>query len=254
MKHRLLSSLAFLFAVTALSAAEPLRVFIRANASNRGQEVHAHPRFLGEWTKLLTERGMKVDGGLELPTAAQLAQTDVLVMYAQDGGGFPVEQRAGLDAYLKRGGGLVVIHTATVPTKSIPDNSEHWKSVIGGSWVHGTTRWLEGKMSLYYVDRTHPITTGVANFDLDDEIYYDMDLSPDARVLAAAYTPNMAANRRNQKNAQPASGKITVYDLAPQIWTYERTLAGGQPYRAFVSIPGHKFATVSYTHLRAHET
>ena len=58
MKHRLLSSLAFLFAVTALSAAEPLRVFIRANASNRGQEVHAHPRFLGEWTKLLTERGM----------------------------------------------------------------------------------------------------------------------------------------------------------------------------------------------------
>ena len=251
MKHRLLSSLAFLFAVTALSAAEPLRVFIRANASNRGQEVHAHPRFLGEWTKLLTERGMKVDGGLELPTAAQLAQTDVLVMYAQDGGGFPVEQRAGLDAYLKRGGGLVVIHTATVPTKSIPDNSEHWKSVIGGSWVHGTTRWLEGKMSLYYVDRTHPITTGVANFDLDDEIYYDMDLSPDARVLAAAYTPNMAANRRNQKNAQPASGKITVYDLAPQIWTYERTVDGGKPYRAFVSIPGHKFATFNMPHYRA---
>mgnify|MGYP003352799451 CR=1 FL=1 len=50
-----------------LSAAEPLRVFIRANASNRGQETHAHPRFLGEWIKLLTERGMKVDGGLERP-------------------------------------------------------------------------------------------------------------------------------------------------------------------------------------------
>ncbi|NBV21275.1 MAG: hypothetical protein EBS05_05055 [Proteobacteria bacterium] len=255
MKHRLLSSLTpailgLWLATFTLSAAEPLRVFIRANASNRGQEVHAHPRFLGEWTKLLTERGMKVDGGLELPTAAQLAQTDVLVMYAQDGGGFPVEQRAGLDAYLKRGGGLVVIHTATVPTRSIPDNAEHWKSVIGGSWVHATTRWLEGKMSLYYVDRTHPITADTANFDLDDEIYYEMDLSPDARVLAAAYTPNIAANRR-QKNSPPPGNKINVYDLAPQIWTYERTLEGGKPYRAFVSIPGHKFATFAMPHYRA---
>jgi putative membrane-bound dehydrogenase-like protein len=106
-------------------------------------------------------------------------------------------------------------------------------------------------MNLYYVDRTHLITSGVANFDLDDEIYYDMDISPEARVLAASYTPNMAANRRNQKNAQPERGKITVYDLAPQIWTYERTIEGGQPYRAFVSIPGHKFATFNMPHFRA---
>ncbi|MBM3876750.1 MAG: c-type cytochrome [Verrucomicrobia bacterium] len=235
-----------------LNAAEPLRVFIRANASNRGQEVHAHPRFLGDWTKLLTDRGMKVEGGLELPTAGQLAQTDVLVMYAQDGGGFPPGPlRDGLDAFLKRGGGLVVLHTATVPTRSIPDNSAHWKSVIGGSWVHGSTKWLEGPMALYYVDRTHPISAGTANFDLDDEIYYDMDLSPDARVLAAAYTPNMSESRRNQKNAQPAKGKVTVYDLAPQMWTYERALDGGKPYRAFVSIPGHKNATFNLPHYRA---
>ncbi|MFA6546221.1 MAG: PVC-type heme-binding CxxCH protein, partial [Limisphaerales bacterium] len=243
--------LALLFATATLSAAEPLRVFIRGGQPNRGQEVHAHPRFLGEWTKLLTERGMKVDGGLELPTAAQLAQTDVLLMYAQDGGGFPVDQRAGLDAFLKRGGGLVVLHTASVPTRSIPDNAEHWKSVIGGSWVHGTTKWLEGKMSLYYVDRTHPISQGTANFDLDDEIYYDMDVSPDARVLAAAYTPNVSAARKNDPRGQPQGGKVTVYDLAPQMWTYERTLDGGKPYRAFVSIPGHKFATFNLPAYRA---
>ncbi|MBI3877526.1 MAG: ThuA domain-containing protein, partial [Verrucomicrobia bacterium] len=249
---KLLSSIAvstLIFSLTA-RAAEPLRVFIRANASNRGQEVHAHPRFLVEWTKLLTERGMKVDGGLELPTAEQLAKTDVLVMYAQDGGGFPPGPlRDGLDAFLKRGGGLVVLHTASVPTRTIPDNSEHWKSVIGGSWVHGQTKWLEGKMSLYYVDRTHPITGDVANFDLDDEIYYDMDISPDARVLAASYTPKTPNNVR--ANGQPEVGKITVYNIAPQMWTYERKLEGGQPYRAFVSIPGHKFATFNLPHYRA---
>jgi uncharacterized protein len=244
-----------LFATAALTlshAAEPLRVFIRAGQANRGQEVHAHPRFLGDWTKLLTERGLKVEGGMELPTAEQLARTDVLVMYAQEGGGFPAGPlRDGLDAFLKRGGGLVVLHTAAVPPKSIADGPEHWKSVIGGSWVHGTTKWLEGHMHLYYVDRTHPITTGVANFDVDDEIYYDMDLDPSVQILAASYTPNLTGARKNDERGHPGKGVVTVYDIAPQMWTYEKTLPGGKPYRAFVSIPGHKFSTFELPHYRA---
>lgn len=225
---RLSSSLALLFTVAALSAAEPLRVFIRASQSNRGNEVHAHPRFLGEWTKLLPERGLKVDGGLELPTAEQLAKTDVLVMFAQDGGAFPKGPlRDGFEAFLKRGGGVVVLHTAAVPTKSIEDGSDYWKSVIGGSWVHGKTKWLEGKLSFYYVNRTHPISMGTANFDLDDEIYYDLDMDSRVTVLGAAYTPHMSESRRNQKNAQPGAGKITVYDIQPQMWTFENQRDGG---------------------------
>lgn len=237
-----------LLAVTC-QAADPLRVFIRAGQSNRGREVHAHPRFLEEWTRLLTERGVKVSGGLNLPTSEELAGTDVLVMYAQDGGGFPVDQRPALENFLKRGGGLVVIHTATVPTPSIPDGAAHWKSVIGGSWVQGTTKWLEGPMSLYYVDRTHPITRDVANFDLDDEIYYDMDMSPAVRVLAAAYTPH--GNRRGNTRAPTPAGKINVYDIAPQMWTYENKLEAGETYRAFVSIPGHLHKTFDLPHYRA---
>ena len=51
------------FTVThAASAAEPLRVCIRAGIKTHGPGQHDHPRFLGEWTKLLTERGAKVDG------------------------------------------------------------------------------------------------------------------------------------------------------------------------------------------------
>jgi len=248
---RLLLPLALSAALGSAPAAEPLRVFIRAGQSNRGQEVHAHPRFLGEWTKLLTERGLKVEGGMALPTAEQLARTDVLVMYAQDGGGFPSgPARDGLNAFLKRGGGLVVLHTAVVPTPNIPDGAAHWKSVIGGSWVAGTTKWLEGPMNFYYVDRTHPLTRDAANFDLDDEIYYDMDMDPRVRVLGAAYTPNIRSTRNDQRGL-PQKGKITVYDIQPQMWTFENQLDGGQPYRAFVSIPGHKFGTFNLPHYRA---
>ncbi|MBM3870264.1 MAG: c-type cytochrome, partial [Verrucomicrobia bacterium] len=252
MLYRLSSSLALFLTVAALSAAEPLRVFIRASQSNRGNEVHAHPRFLWEWTQLLTQRGLKVNGGLELPTAEQLAKTDVLVMFAQDGGAFPKGPlRDGFEAFLRRGGGVVVLHTAAVPTKSIEDGSDYWKSVIGGSWVHGKTKWLEGKLSFYYVNRTHPISMGTANFDIDDEIYYDLDMDARVTVLGAAYTPHMSESRRNQKNAQPGAGKITVYDIQPQMWTFENQRDGGKPYRAFTSLLGHKFTTFNHLAYRA---
>lgn len=253
-----LSNFALLCAIAIVSpfglweaiAADPLRVFIRGGQANRGSEVHAHPRFLGEWTQLLTERGMKVEGAMEFPTADQLARTDVLVLYAQEGGDIPEDKRPGLEAFLRRGGGVVAIHTATVPLNQ-PGRSSYLKSVIGGSWVWGQTKWLEGPMSFYYTDQTHPITHGAANFDLNDEIYYDMDLDPGVRVLGAAYTPNTRNARRNDPRGQPTGSKVTVYDIQPQMWTFERTLEGGKPYRAFVSIPGHQFRTFNLPHYRA---
>ena len=169
-------------AFSTAKAAEPLRVFIRSGKKSHGPGAHEHEQFLRDWTKLLTERGMKVKGGMSFPTVEELATTDVLLMYAQDGGTVPTERRDGLNEFLKRGGGIVVIHTAAVSA-----DPAHWKSIIGGAWVNGTTKWLEGPMSLYYVGAEHPITKGLSNFDLDDEIYYDMDLSRDIQVLAAAY-------------------------------------------------------------------
>ena len=99
-------------------------------------------------------------------------------------------------------------------------------------------------MAFYYQDSEHPITQGVSNFDFDDEIYYDLHMMPEARILAASYAPD----KRNTKE-----GRIlpSVYEIVPQMWTYERTLEGGQPYRAFVSIPGHNHKTFSLPHYRA---
>src|SRR4051812_6048848 len=234
--------------VSLLGAAQPLRVFIRGGKKSHGPGAHEHERFLKEWTELLAQRGMKVDGAMNFPTPEQLAATDVLLMYAQDGGTVPPDRRDALDQYLKRGGGIVVIHTASVSA-----DSAHWKSIIGGAWVNGTTKWLEGPMSLYYADSEHPITMGASNFDLDDEIYYDMDLSPNIRVLAAAYTPKTSSTRNSKKadESTAAGRRASVYDIQPQMWTYERTIEGGVPYRAFVSIPGHLYTNFARPNYRA---
>ncbi len=222
---------AFAIAFATHAAAEPLRVFIRSGAKTHGPGAHDHPAFLSDWTALLNERGAKATGGNDFPTREQLEQTDVLILNAPDAGNIHGEQRENLEAFVKRGGGVVAIHAGAV------SNDPDWfKTIIGGSWRHDHTRWLEGHMSLYFTDIENDITKEVSNFDIDDEIYYDMDLRDDIRILAAAYTPK-------------AKGKladvVTIYDIQPQIWTYET-----DNHRAFVHLPGHLYENFSHNSVR----
>jgi type 1 glutamine amidotransferase len=197
-----------LFAAATLvsHAAQPLRVFIRGGAKTHGPNAHEHERFLNDWKVLLNERGIKTDGAKAWPDAEQLSNTDVLVMYAQDGGNAAPEQKENLAKFTKRGGGIVVIHTAAVS-----NDPAWWKSVIGGAWVQGP----------------HPITLGAVDFKMDDEIYYNLDMSPDVRVLAESDTGD-------------GTPKVQA-----QMWTYEK-----DNYRAFVTLPGHLYSTFQMPNYR----
>ena len=219
---------ALLFSLVPASAAEPLRVFIRGGVKTHGPNQHDHPRFLKEWTQLLNERGAKAEGGMDFPTAEQLEKTDVLIIHAQDGMKIVGEDRTAFEKYLARGGGVVVIHAGVVGG----DQHEFIKQIIGGAWRWASpqlprekaTKWLEGDVGLFWVDTDHPISRDMSNFDWKDEIYYDMDLASDIGVLATSMH--------------------NVHIIAPQIWTYEKTLAGAStPYRAFVSLPGHEYTS-----------
>ena len=231
---------AALLSISNLSAAEPLRVFIRAGIKTHGPGQHDHPRFLGEWTKLLTERGAKVDGAMDFPSAEQLEKADVLVMFAAEAGTIPPEQRDYFDKFLKRGGGVVAIHDAVCGK-----DAQWFKTIIGGAWEHGHSKWYEGENDLYYMDTEHPITQGVSNFEVTDEIYYDLHLMPEARILAASYTPARPNHALNRANVGPGS-KPSVYDIQPQMWTYET-----DNRRAFVSLLGHNYKTFDLPHVRA---
>ena len=145
----------------------------------------------------------------------------------------------------------------TIHAGSVSRDPDWFQTIAGGSWRNGTTRWLEGPMHLYFTDRDNPITKDASNWSMDDEIYYDMDMMPDVHVLAAAYTPK-AAGARNagaQRRAAELTGggkRVSVYDIQPQIWTYEHTIEGGRaPYRSFVSIPGHLYENFNRPNYRA---
>ncbi len=236
MKRILLPLVACVASVVWANAAEPLRVFIRSGAKTHGPGQHDHPRFLREWTQMLNERGLKAEGANEFPEAAQLEKTDVLIIHAPDGMKIVGEDREACEKFLARGGGIVVIHAGVVSG----DQHAWVKKTIGGAWRWASpelpreraTKYLEGEVGLAWLDTEHPISRGFSNFDWKDEIYYDMDLAPDIGVLASSFH--------------------NVHIIAPQIWTYEKTLEGGAaPYRAFVSLPGHEYASFNTPQYRA---
>ena len=255
MRTLLILTVVLVSALTSAPVAQQnaLRVFIRSGPKSHGPGAHDHPRFLKEWMPLLNARGARATGAETFPTKAQLDETDVLVLHAQEAGNItdPVE-RKNLTDFLARGGGVVVIHAGAVSR-----DPDWFKGIVGGSWREGTTKWLEGPMHLYFTDRDSAITKDASNWAMDDEIYYDMDLLPEVRVLAAAYTPKPAGARNAgfQRRAEELTGggkRVSVYDFQPQMWTYERPLtAGAAPYRAFVSIPGHLYETFNRENYRS---
>jgi mono/diheme cytochrome c family protein/glucose/arabinose dehydrogenase/type 1 glutamine amidotransferase len=197
---------------------QPLRVFIRAGEKTHNpvsNGLHDYPAFLADWSKILLERGVEVDGALHFPTADELARTDVLVIYKGDGGTCSSQERAALETYLQRGGGLVVLHDGMC------SNDPAWfAQVAGGAKRHGEPNYSPGQLAVRIVDREHPITRGLRDFQIDDEAFFMLSRTPGMHVLLEA--------------ALPKNGEVH-----PQAWSYERTLPGGQPYRSFVWMQGH---------------
>ena len=203
----------------AVSSAAPLRVFIRASEKTHGMGEHDYPQFLADWKKLLSQRGAKADGALRFPTAVELAKTDVLILYAADGANVAPADRVNLEAFLQRGGGMVVLHDALCGT-----DADWFASLAGGAKQHGATNWQRGLMGLYF-DRSHPITEGVSNFDLDDELFHHVQFATGAEVLAKTFR--------------------TAKEIIPQMWTFERG-AG----RVFTSCQGHYYKNFALPHFR----
>lgn len=87
-----------------------MHVFIWAGLKSHQAGQHDYPQFLADWSKVLTEHGAVVDGALHPPSATDLEKADVLVMYKGDAGYMNADTKAAIEAFVKRGGGLVNLH------------------------------------------------------------------------------------------------------------------------------------------------
>jgi type 1 glutamine amidotransferase len=205
-----------------------MHVYLWAGLKTHGEGQHDYPQFLADWSKLLTERGAVVDGALRGPRAADLEHADVVVIYKGDAGYMTDADKAALDAYVKRGGGLVSIHDALCG----PDPA-HFASLVGGGKKHGEVNYtLEAPVSYKLADKDNPILKDMAELTITDEAFFTITWAKDPGIHVLA----------NAEIAPTRSAGDHKGEIVPQMWTYEHTVPGGQPARAFVWMQGHTYA------------
>jgi type 1 glutamine amidotransferase len=214
-----------------------MHIYIQAGLKSHNIGQHDYPQFLADWSKILTQHGAVVDGSLHPPTAADLEHTDVLVIYKGDAGFMSDTERAAITAFVKRGGGLVSLHDSLCG----PDPA-YFATLVGGAKKHGQVNYTLGADIPYtIVDKSNPIMRGMSDLTIYDEAFFKMTWSqaPPIHVLATtviAGTPSAGTHKG---------------EVVPQIWTYEHTLPGGQPARAFVWMQGHIYANYSNPQIQA---
>ena len=205
-----------------------MHIYIWAGLKSHYPGQHDYPQFLADWSKILTEHGAVVDGALHGPRAADLAQTDVVIIYKGDAGYLSDEEKSALEAYIRRGGGLVSLHDSLCG----PDPA-YFATLVGGAKKHGEVNYTLGAPIPYTIaDPADPIMKGMTNITIWDEAFFKMTWAhdPGIHVLATAVIPGT-----------PSAGTHKG-ETVPQIWTYEHTLPGGQAARAFVWMQGHEYA------------
>jgi len=123
-----------------------------------------------------------------------------------------------LERFLEEGGGMVALHGSSASFKE----SDAWHRMLGG-WFLGHLRGTH-PLKVSIVDRSHPVTAGVADFEAVDEEYcHEMTSGVERHVLA-------------QFAARP-EGSLCPNGPADMMWT--RQVGRG---RVFYSSLGHDAA------------
>jgi len=120
--------------------------------------------------------------------AKKLAGYDLIVLNLNRGKRWTTERETNFLDYVRNGGGLLVYHASD---NAFPGWDEFDK-LVGGTWRSKGTSFPEkgtfhpkyGPFDVTVVDDKHPITAGIKSFKTTDEMYSNLKLQPNIRVLA----------------------------------------------------------------------
>jgi putative heme-binding domain-containing protein len=186
----------------------PIRILLSTGPKDHGPGEHDYPLWGKRWKTLLSlADGVDVRTIEGFPTAENLKSANVVVFYS-DNPGWSAEKAPELEAFLKRGGGLVYLHYAVDGLKSVDELSQ----IIGLAWRGGGSKFRHGALDLTFLP--HPLAGGLSGLKLVDESYWQLV--------------------GDEKNIQRLASGMEEGAPRPLIWTREQG-AG----RVFVSIPGH---------------
>jgi type 1 glutamine amidotransferase len=232
--------------------ARDVHIVLLADEKDHGPDEHDYPRWQSRWALLLGGAGassasaanlvgpdraeaevargapgVRVETAWSWPRADQWARADVVVAFCYLR--WNEERLAQARAFLERGGGLVLIHSATW---TMPGPSPDVADVVG---VGGFEQWRHGAVRLRITRPEHPCCAGLPpDIVLHDESYWPPTPAVDPRRVES-----LAVSDEVSGGADGASAP------QPMFWAYERG-AG----RVWGCVLGHSSATFDHPYFR----
>jgi type 1 glutamine amidotransferase len=121
---------------------------------------------------------------------------DVVVLYDMLNGKPEVRNTQNLFEFVRAGGGVVALHHVLAAF----DSRKDFHDLIGGEYIWkaredlpASTYRFDVDMRVHVADRRHPVTSGITDFDIHDEAYGALWVSPNAHVLLT--TDHPASNK-----------------------------------------------------------
>jgi putative heme-binding domain-containing protein len=197
-------------ATTQATSSRPFNVVLVSGPKDHGPGEHDYPLWQKRWSTLLAlAEHVTVSTADAWPTSQQWSTANVVVFYCNNPA-WNASRGGELDAFLKRGGGLVYLHFAVDGHDAVPELAAR----IGLAWRGGSSTFRHGPIALSFPDNDHPITRGFKDITFLDESYWALTGDPGRIHLLAS----------GEEAGQPR----------PLLWTIEHGKG-----RVFVSILGH---------------
>jgi type 1 glutamine amidotransferase len=197
-----------------------------ASEQDHGPGQHDYPRWQKTWHALLSKASnVQVENAWQWPSAEQFEQADVLVFYYwnRDWNETKLQQ---IDAFLSKGKGLVLLHSATIGNPVV----DGWAERIGFASDSAKTKYIHTPIDLKIVAPTnHPIFVGVPRrLHFIDEPYWPM-IGSDNRI-------QVLATAERDKQDWPIMWTLQKENGSAGGSRSESDVGGG---RVFASIFGH---------------
>ena len=222
-------------------ASRTRNVVFLAGRPSHGYASHEHKAGCMLLAKALDASGLNLQTTVVdlWPSDPQvLANADVIVSFADGGGGHPFLRHMGeIDALMARGVGLVCLHYAVEVPPGAP--GEHFLRWLGGYFeTHWSVNphWVADFATL----PTHAITRGVEPFAINDEWYFHMRFRPgmeSVTPILSAIAPDATMSRQDGPHSGNPAVRAAVAAHDPQHvgWAQQRPDGG----RSFGFTGGH---------------
>jgi putative heme-binding domain-containing protein len=194
-------------------------IVLVAGPKDHGPGEHDYPLWQRRWSNLLElAEAVTVSTASGWPSPRQWERADLVILYSANPA-WSAEKAGEVDAYLNRGGGLVLLHYAV----NGRDAADAWAERIGLAWRAGQSRFRHGPLDVKFADAKHPLTRGFGTVKFVDESYWQLAGDPKkVEILATAVEdgrpqPLLWTQRRGQ-------GRVFVSLLGHYTWTFDDPL------------------------------